>query len=238
MARLPSRPDGDDGSDPGGAGGFSRPLRRLDRALPEPCRTGRRFRRDGRAAERTLSPGHRHDRPRSAHPPHLRLPSLARDGDRGARDRNADRRRGRPSRRLSRAGVELRLDALDRRLSLNSSAGSGDVDHRLSRAERNPRNDSDHCDVVAVVRAPCLQSDARREAGGLCRGGGDCRRQSAAHSLSRNPAELHAVDPHQDDGRRRLRHSHRLVNVVSRPRRPGADARSRLDGRRWREIHA
>ena len=38
----------------------------------------------------------------------------------------------------------------------DTPARSGDVDHRIPRTERDPRNDRDHRDVVAVVRAPRL----------------------------------------------------------------------------------
>ena len=61
---------------------------------------------------------------------------------------------------------------------------------------------------------------------------------TTAHPVPRDPAQLLAVDPDQDDARCRLRHPDRLVALLPRPRRAAADAGPRLDGRRWREIHA
>ena len=56
VARVPPQPDGDDRTGPGRARGRGRPLRRLDRSLPQPRRAGRGLQRHDGRAEPPLSP--------------------------------------------------------------------------------------------------------------------------------------------------------------------------------------
>jgi peptide/nickel transport system permease protein len=76
------------------------------------------------------------------------------------------------------------------------------------------------------------------EGRGLCAGRRGHRRLALPRHVPRDPAQLRALDPDQDDARPRLRHPDRLLALLPRARRAAADARSRLDGRRRRDLPA
>ena len=186
-----------------------------------------------------VSVRHRPRRPRPLHPHRLRLPPLADPRRRGAGDRRADRRRrsGLLAGYLGGWIEYVLMRITDVFLSIPPLVLAMSIMGVLEPTLTNG--------MIAVTAMwwpwyarlvyNLTRSEKRR---GLCARRRSDRRLDGAHHVPRDPAELRAVDPHQDDARPRLRHPDRLVAVLPRPRRAAADAGPRLDGRRRRQIPA
>ena len=155
---------------------------------------------------------------------------------RRAGDRGADRRDARFDRRLCRRLDRICADAHHRCFPVDPAAGAGHGDHGGAGADAFERHACGHRHVVALVHAAGLQHHPRGTEEGYVLAAEVIGASTVAHHLSRDPAELRPGDRDQDDPRCRLRHPDRLLALLPRPRRPAADAGSRLDGRRWCQI--